>query len=66
MKLISNTDRRIVKYVHVRKNLEGLSYTLRPYPQSSHMTPQLKDWQVEVLMEALEFDAERFGLVIRH
>jgi len=64
MRLISHKDRRIVKYIHVYKNMEGVSYNYRYYPQSS--PPQLTDWQRGCLLEAIEDDAKQLGLKMRH
>lgn len=64
MRLISHKDRRIVMYAHVYKNIEGVGYEYKYYPQSS--PPSLTDWQLKYLVEALEYDAKKLGLHLRH
>lgn len=66
MKLISfdKNNSKYIKYPHVKKTLEGFSYTLKCYPPVEH--PKLNQYQQKDLMEALLWEAKERGMYIRH
>ena len=64
MKLVCPKNKHLVKYLHVYKTIEGISYNYKNYPQNT--PPELTSWQLKYLVEAATKDAKKANLELRH
>lgn len=55
MKYTNSKNKKFVQYIHIKVDKEGWGYYTKPYPQSN--PPQLKNWQIEILMDILQTEA---------
>lgn len=64
MKLISPTNKKHIRYVHIYKSLDGWGYNLQPYPPSNKTT--LQNWQIKAIMLALQEEALTLNMLLQH